>query len=123
MKKCGKIIAVDFDGTLCESRYPWIGAPKKAVIEYILNQKRRGAKIILWTCRVGTRLDEAVDWCRKQGIEFDAVNENIQYMVDLYGSDCRKIFANEYIDDKAVPLDFITGSRLNRRLRKSESSG
>ena len=97
-----KIIAVDFDGTLCTNCYPGVGFPNQVVIDYIKAEKKHGAKIILWTCRTGDILDTAVSWCKDQGLMFDAVNENLPEIVDAFGSDTRKIFANEYIDDLAT---------------------
>ena len=96
-----KIIAVDFDGTLCEDRWPHIGAPNKQLIEYLRNERRRGAKIILWTCRAGVQLNEAIDWCVEQGIKLDAVNENLPEIVERFNGESRKIFATEYIDDRS----------------------
>lgn len=63
-----KIIAVDFDGTLCENAWPEIGEPRQAVIDYVRDQQRQGAKLILRTNRSGERLDEAVRWCGHHGI-------------------------------------------------------
>ena len=99
-----KIIAVDFDGTLCENAWPNIGAPRKAVIDYVCEQQRQGAKLILWTNRSGSYLDCAVRWCGHHGIVFDAVNENLPEMIEYFQNDCRKVFANEYIDDRAIPM-------------------
>ena len=99
-----KIIAVDFDGTLCENNWPGIGEPRQAVIDYVLDQQRQGAKLILWTNRTGKRLGEAVNWCSGHGIEFDALNANLPEMIEAFGNDCRKVFANEYIDDRAIPM-------------------
>ena len=97
-----KIIAVDFDGTLCLNMYPGIGEPRRMVIKYVLNEQKTGAKLILWTNRTGEQLQEAVDWCRTQGIVFDAVNENLPEIIESFGGDCRKVFANEYLDDRAI---------------------
>lgn len=96
------IYAVDFDGTLCESVFPGIGAPNKSLIQHLIKRRKQGNKIILWTCRCDERLNEAVEWCRKHGLEFDSVNANLPEMVEWHGNDCRKIFADVYIDDKAV---------------------
>ena len=46
-----QIIAVDFDGTLCYSNWPELGEPNRPLIEYLINQKRSGNKLILWPCR------------------------------------------------------------------------
>ena len=68
-------IAVDFDGTLCYSKWPELGQPNLALIEYLQEWKRNGNKLILWTCRAGEALSKAVEWCREQNLEFDAVND------------------------------------------------
>ena len=63
--------------------------------------KNQGKKVILWTCRCGDLLEEAVAWCRMFGLEFDAVNENVAQTLEQYGTESRKISADVYIDDKA----------------------
>lgn len=99
-----KVIAIDFDGTLCENAWPEIGAPKRDVINRALAEQEAGAALILWTCREGDLLEEAVFACRTWGLYFDAVNENLPERTAEYGNDCRKIGADEYWDDRAVPL-------------------
>lgn len=101
------IIAVDFDGTLCTNEWPNIGAPRRGVIAYVKWRKENGAKLILWTNRTDLQLHDAIWWCREQGIEFDAVCENLPEIVEMFGGDSRKIFADEYIDDKAVLPDSL----------------
>lgn len=96
------IYAVDFDGTLCEDIFPGIGSPNMALINHLIKRRKQGNKIILWTCRVGKCLKEAVGWCRQYGLEFDTVNVNLPEMIEWYGNDCRKVAADVYIDDKAV---------------------
>jgi len=97
-----KIIAVDFDGCLCEDNWPYIGKPNQFIINELIRQKAEGAKIILWTCRQGEHLQAAVMWCINRGLRFDAINENLPENIQKYGNDCRKIFAHEYWDDKSV---------------------
>ena len=97
-----QIIAVDFDGTLCSECFPAIGTPNTPLIYALREQKRLGKKIILWTCRAGERLSEAVDWCSQHGLSFDAINENLPEIIELYGNDSRKITADIYIDDKSA---------------------
>lgn len=102
VEKLCKVIAVDFDGTLCINRFPLIGKPKKRVIRRVLREQSKGAKIILWTCRDGETLRQAIEWCNtKQGLYFDAVNENLPEQIKYFNNDCRKIGATEYWDDKA----------------------
>lgn len=98
-----EIIAVDFDGTLCEDRYPEIGEVNVALINWLKIQQRYGFRVILWTCRCGEYLDNAVAVCRENGLIFDAVNDNIPGVVAAMGnSNSRKVFADIYIDDKGA---------------------
>lgn len=96
------IIAVDFDGTLSlETRYPYIGKPNLKLFHYLLKAQRKGIGVVLWTCREGKELKEAIDWCRENGLEFDSVNENPSYV----SFRSRKVVADLYIDDKALNPD------------------
>lgn len=109
------IIAVDFDGTLIQGNtWPDVdGTPEKDLIEHLIREQENGTKIILNTCRVGEALDIAVDYCRVQGLEFDAVNENLPELIEAYGNDCRKISADVYIDDKACRPESVSWKFLN----------
>lgn len=100
----GKIYAFDFDGTLCQEAYPGIGRPNKTVIRYAKKLKEKGNRLILWTCRNGQALDNAVAWCKEQGIEFDAVNQNLPEILEMFGSDSRKVTADYYVDDRLLGL-------------------
>lgn len=95
------IIAIDFDGTICQNEYPDIGDPMPLAIESIKKLKERGHDLILWTCRQGDLLDNAVRWCEEHGIPFDLVNEhepnNLRAFDGVAGN---KVFANIYIDDR-----------------------
>ncbi len=94
-------IAVDFDGTIVEHEYPAIGKEKLFAFQTLRELNKRGARLILWTFRTGNELEEAVDFCRKNGIEFYAVNRN--YPEEVYDeSVSRKIDADIFIDDKNV---------------------
>ena len=100
-----KIIAVDFDGTLCENKWPEIGKPNRELIEFLkFAKKTDSTKLILWTCRTGDRLFEAVNWCMSYGLIFDAVNKNLPEIIEQFGEDTRKINADLYIDDKACSI-------------------
>lgn len=104
IKNPNAVLAVDFDGTLCEHKFPNIGEPNWELIHYIQWRQKHGARTILWTCRTGGKLNEAVKWCEERGLYFDAVNENIIDVVNAYGSECRKVYADEYYDDRAVHI-------------------
>lgn len=99
-----RIIAVDFDGCLCENRWPDIGDDNPEAVRAVLQEQAAGSKIILWTCRTGELLDNALAWCERRGIHFDAVNEHLPELKDIYGNDTRKVFADEYWDDRAVRM-------------------
>lgn len=96
-----KVIAIDFDGTLCENKYPEIGLPRWGVIFKALSEQENGAALILWTCRTGKELDDAVAACAKWGLTFDAVNKNLPSWVATWKNDPRKVGATEYWDDRA----------------------
>lgn len=104
MNEYHKVIAVDFDGCLCVKKWPDIGAPNWDAIHALIRRKADGDKIILWTCRDGQQLEDAVLWCLDHGLRFDAVNENLPENIKFFGNDCRKVWANEYWDDRAVPV-------------------
>ena len=97
-----KIIAVDFDGTIVEDRYPDIGKPKYGVIVNIKALRACGVKVIIWTSRNGDWLEDALEFCESIGLEFDAVNTNIDEVKELTGMDTRKVYADLYLDDKAT---------------------
>ena len=103
-----QIIAVDFDGTLCFSNWPELGEPNLPLIRYLIEQKRCGNKLILWTCRAGEALEKAVSWCREHQLEFDAVNDNLPEIIEKYGTNSRKITCDYYIDDKAILPDMLS---------------
>jgi len=93
------IIAVDFDGTIVTHEYPKIGKDIPFAIDTLIRLKQEGARLILWTVRHGKLLDEAVEYCRKRGLEFYAVNKN--YPEEDYDLTIgRKIVADWYIDDR-----------------------
>lgn len=116
----GRIIAVDFDGTLCSDLYPQIGKANVALFQYLKMLQRMGDRLILWTCRCGVPLKEAIEFCEERGLIFDAVNENLPEIIERFGSDSRKIFADIYIDDRSVKcLELeITDPTLRKSLPK-----
>lgn len=97
-----KVIAVDFDGTLCQSKWPDIGEENTGLIEWLKECKKNGDKLILFTCREGMLLRAAIMWCLARDLEFDAVNDNLPERVEEYGGNSRKISADIYLDDRAI---------------------
>ena len=98
------IYAVDFDKTLTIGSYefPDTGRPNIGLFHFLIEKQRSGHSIILWTCRAGRDLDVAVAYCRNMGLEFDAVNDNLPKIIEAYSVNSRKVFADYYIDDRAV---------------------
>jgi hypothetical protein len=91
------IIAVDFDGTIVENRFPGIGQEQPFAIETLLRlQQEEHHQLILWTVREGALLGDAVRWCRKRGLEFYAVNQT-HPEEETRGT--RKLRADLFIDD------------------------
>lgn len=94
-------LAVDFDGTIVESKYPKIGKPILFAFETLKKLQNEGFTLILWTYRSGKRLDEAVEFCKDHGIEFYAVNKS--YPEEEFDDTIsRKIAADIFIDDRNV---------------------
>lgn len=106
-----RVIAVDFDGTLCSQKWPKIGEPNTELIEQLKEEQERGTALILFTCRSGRMLREAVKWSKDQGLKFDQVNRNLPERIKAYRGDTRKISADLYIDDRNVAFKF--GSKLS----------
>jgi len=92
-------IAVDFDGTIVDHEYPAIGKEKLFAFRTLKELEKKGARLILWTFRAGKELDEAVEFCRQNGIDFYAVNKNYPEEI-MNDSISRKIDADIYIDDR-----------------------
>lgn len=93
-----KIIAVDFDGTIVEDRYPKIGKPMPFAIETLQLLQKDGHRLVLWTVRKGRTLEEAIEFCRKFEIEFYAVNQNFEGEENPGG----KLNADIFIDDRNI---------------------
>lgn len=104
-KTTKKIIAIDFDGTIVNNHYPIIENPNYEIIDFIRRNRKRYTWI-LWTCRTGQRLTEAVEYMQlEHGIRFDYVNENAKDNLLKWGSDTRKIYADYYLDDHNSNID------------------
>ena len=96
------IIAVDFDGTIVEHKYPAIGRERLFAFDTLKALQKDHHQLILWTYRSGKELEEAVEFCRKNGVEFYAVNKNYPEEEFDKKTMSRKIHADVYIDDRNV---------------------
>ena len=96
-------IAVDFDGTIVENRYPEIGRERPFAVETLRMLAAEGHRLVLWSCREGQLLDEALAWCRERGLEFWAVNRDYpEETVDNNPHWTRKLKADLFIDDRQI---------------------
>ena len=93
------IIAVDFDGTLCLD-----GKPNITLIRSLMQRQKMRDEIVLWTCREGKTLMEAVSFLRKYGFVPNSVNCNTRTAIQKMGHDSRKVYADVYLDDKNCRL-------------------
>ena len=96
-----KVIAVDFDGTIVEHKYPQIGKEMLFAFTTLKALQKKGHKLILWTIRTGVLLQEAVEYCKENGVEFYAVNKNYPEEV-LDETISRKLNVDVFIDDRNV---------------------
>lgn len=121
------IIAVDFDGTIAESEWNGpnllIAEPLLGALDALRRLKLDGHTLILWTCRGGDLLAEALDWLEERGIRnlFKEVNENV-HPLGKDGYMPRKIFAHLYVDDRVVG-GFPGWAEVYRRISSSGKAG
>ena len=105
-----KTIAVDFDGTIVEDRYPDIGPLIPNARNVLQRYRMAGGKVILWTCRTGQDLINALVFLTQNGISVDAANSHLPENVEAFRRqfphvpdrdvESRKIPADMYIDDR-----------------------
>ena len=94
------IIAVDFDGTIVEHRYPRIGEEIPFAIDTLKLLQQEKHRLILWSVREGTLLEEAVEGCKARGLEFYAVNKDYPEEQKSHQGFSRKLKADLFIDDR-----------------------
>ena len=123
-------IAVDFDGTIVENKYPEIGKEKAFAIHTLITLQQEGNKIILFTSREGDLLAAAIDFCHERGLDFYAVNSNDPPEA-MFPRQTAKVIADVYIDDRnlgGIPDDWneiyemIGQKRLERREKRKKKS-
>ena len=126
------IIAVDFDGVLCENQFPEIGRPNYEIVSLVREIMDAGHEVILWTSRNGQELKNAVKWCHDRGLHFCAVNEpapsNAEAYEGMYEAPTRKVYADVYIDDHNLEFVYADGRSIGYQtmikcIRRIISSG
>ena len=122
------VIAVDFDGTIVEHRYPQIGKEIPFAIDTLKMLQQEGHWLILWSVREGKLLEEAVEWCKARGLEFYAVNSDYPEDDAPKGDRSRKLNAEMFIDDRnlgglpdwGVIYQMIKGNKTFAEIHKQE---
>lgn len=94
------LIAVDFDGTIVEDKYPSVGKAMPFAIETLKMLQDDGHRIILWTYRHGSKLEEAVKFMESQGVSLYAINRSYPEENANPSDASRKINADLFIDDR-----------------------
>lgn len=94
----GKIIAIDFDGTIVNHEFPKIGKLKEHAKEAI-NTIAKNNYVCIWTCRGGQYAIDACKFLNDNDIHFSYFNAS---PVDHVNIGCRKIIADCYIDDRNI---------------------
>ncbi|MDB9955684.1 hydrolase [Flavobacteriaceae bacterium] len=112
------IIAIDFDGTIVEDAYPNIGKPMIFAFETMKKLQSEGHRLILWTYRTDKKLQEAVDFCKQQGLEFYAINKSYPEE-EFDGKISRKINATFFVDDRNIG-GFIGWTAIHKLLLNYE---
>ena len=120
-------IAVDFDGTIVEHKYPEIGKEKPFAIQTLKQLQQEGNRLILWTSRENELLDDAIAFCHERGLDFYAVNSN-EPADALFHKFSTKVIADVYIDDHnlgGIPewgeiYAMITQQRAERRAAREQ---
>ena len=114
-----KIIAVDFDGTIVEDAYPKIGKPQLFAFDTMKRLQNDGHRLVLWTYRHGQKLEEAVNFCKENGVVFYAINNSFPNE-EFEGKESRKIGADIFIDDRNIG-GFIGWGKVYQLLTKEEA--
>lgn len=105
------ILAIDFDGTIAHHNYPDLGRPVLGAFRWLRKFQAAGARLILFTMRSDTEqggptLTDAVEFCRKHGVEFWGVNENPE---QKSWTTSPKVLAHRYVDDAAAGCPLLPG--------------
>jgi hypothetical protein len=112
------IIAVDFDGTCVDHRYPGVGVDVPHATEYLQHFVTMGAKLILWTMRSSDRTDgtdpltDAMKWFAERGIPLYGVNQNPD---QSSWTASPKVYAHAYVDDSAINCPLRQNPRMGGR--------
>lgn len=100
-----KHIAIDWDGTIVnDGAYPEAGKFKNNAVDTIRRIIKHGGEVVIWTCRNGYEQEEKIKKkLSTAGIYDFKINQPFDHFTNIYGGDnSRKIFADVYIDDRAI---------------------
>jgi hypothetical protein len=85
-RKHDKTLVIDFDGTIAEDKYPYIGKALPGAKEAIRKLKDAGYEIVIFSCRttkndgkpeaeVAEQKERMADWMRENDIPFDRIED------------------------------------------------
>lgn len=114
------IIAIDFDGTIVRGKYPTIDGLQPYAKQVINGLILEGHYVIIWTCRAGDKLVDAVNYLLEQGIKFNRVNDHEPINVSQYSDSGPKIYAHCYIDDKNI-FGFPGWKQCEKEIKRMEA--
>jgi hypothetical protein len=102
-------ICIDFDGTVVDHRYPYVGTPVPLAVDWMQRWVELGARLILFTMRSdggeGKKfLTDAVDYFKKNNVKLFGINRNPSQ--DSWTSS-PKAYGNIYIDDAAFGCPLV----------------
>ena len=91
-----------FQHPTAASHFPPCGTIKPNAKEVINELYDAGHEIIIWTCRCDEPAEMAKQFLDGHGIKYHKFNEHMDRLIEQYGNDTRKIWADIYIDDKQL---------------------
>ena len=108
-----KVIAIDFDGTIVDDKFPDFGDVKEGAKEVINELLEVGHEVIIWSCQDAEEIEHVL---YRLGINYTAINENTESMMQRWGNNPRKIGADNFIDDKGLDTTNIDWEWINFQL-------
>ena len=100
--KKAREVLVDFDGTLCQFKYPDMGPPRDGARMFMKALISRGLKPVIWSSRMSPEIyteeeraasvEKIALWCKRYNIPHEAIDTG----------NCGKRLCLAYVDDRGV---------------------
>ena len=85
-------IAVNFDGTIVENKFPLIGPLVPGALVVIFELQQAGHILLLETSRKNQKLKEAIDFCIKCSLKFEENDGSFDLLISDKAIGCPLIF-------------------------------